>query len=391
MMDSLENKPLLSYIKGTVTAGLEKNPVTFQESCYILSNMAIQEPVQPSLKKEKDALKNELAVRSMKRLSCREKVKNLLQLFKKDDRVLVVIVSDPDSMASAFALQRLLRRRVEALAIAHPNEMKRVNNIAMKELLKIPLERLRNIKKEHFTKFVLLDSQPHHLPELSQFSYDVVIDHHPVTEGWSASFVDIRPEYGATATMLAEYLKAAKIEPSVHLATALFYAIKTDTLNFTKKAIAADVLCFQNLFKRINQQLLNKIESSTIRKSELKYFKAAFANLVVHENRIYCHIERLPNPDLLVVIADFLTCVHEVGWVIVSGRCADKLVVILRCDGYKKDAGKLAQKLFQHIGSAGGHKQRARAEIPWENLPEKLSNRFTTSTLRRLVTEHLDK
>lgn len=325
-----------------------------------------------------------------RRCSGKERLKQLLQLFKRDDRVLIVIMADPDSIASAFAMKRLLARRVEEIVIVHPNEIKRLNNIAMVELLKIPLERLKNIKPDTFTKTILLDSQPTHNPDLANFKYDVVIDHHPITSGWSASFVDIRPDYGAVGTIMFEYLQNAFIKCSIHLSTAIFYAIKTDTQNFTKKAIQADILCFQKLFKLINKNLLAKIESSDIRRIELKYFKTAFVNMKITKNRIYTFLEKVQNPDILVVIADFLAAVHEISWVIVGGKCADKLVIIFRCDGYKKDAGKLAQKVFGTLGSAGGHKQKARAEIPLKNLPEALVNKMSTTSLQKFFVKHLE-
>ncbi len=353
-----------------------------------------QNGVQRQMPHEKEsngaqAASPERMAKQTRRLSNIERLKTFLDLFKKDDKVLINIVADPDSMASALALKRLLSRRVESTTIAHPNKIKRVNNLAMQELLKIPLVPLRQVKKEEFTKFVLIDSQPFHSPPLASFEYDAVIDHHPITDGWSARFVDIRPDYGATASMLAEYLKAAKINPSVLLATALFYGIKVDTQNFTKKATYADVLCFQALFKRINHYRLSKIETADFTRYELKHFKNALANFIFRKKKIFVHLGRLTNPDILVIVADFFTHVHEVGWVIVSGQCSEKLIIIFRCDGYKKDAGKLAQKVFGDMGSAGGHRQSARAEIPVKNIAEYDPETFSTQDLERLFKKHL--
>ncbi len=331
----------------------------------------------------------EKVVRHIRRLSNIERLRAFLELFKKDDRVLVVIVADPDSMASAMAIKRLLSRRVESTTIAHPNKIKRVNNLAMQELLKIPLVPLRQVKKEEFTKFIVVDSQPTHHPALAAFDYHAVIDHHPVTTGWTAPFVDIRPEYGAASSMLAEYLKSAGIKPAVLLATALFYGIKVDTQNFTKKATYADVLCFQALFKRINHYRLSKIETADFTRYELKHFKTALANFVFRKKKIFVHLGRLTNPDIIVVVADFFTHVHEVGWVIVSGQCGEKLVVVFRCDGYKKDAGKLAQKVFGKMGPAGGHRQSARAEIPIKNIEGYSPDTFSTKDLEKLFKKHL--
>lgn len=331
----------------------------------------------------------EQSARITKRLSNKERLRSFLQIFKRDDRVLIVIVADPDAMASAQAVRRLLSRRVEEVTIAHNNKIERLNNLAMKDFLKIPLQHMRGTRQDQYTKFVLIDSQPPHNPDLASISYNAVIDHHPVTDGWDAPFVDIRPEYGAVASMLTEYLKAAKINPTVALATALFYGIKVDTQNFTKKTSPSDLLCFQYLFKRINQQLLNKIETSDIRRSELKYFKIALETMKISKKRVYVHLGRVGNPDILVVVADFFAHIHNIGWVIISGKYREKLVVIFRCDGYKKNAGKLAARVFGEMGSAGGHRQSARAEVSYKNLPEGSAKKFTTTTLLRLVVKHL--
>ena len=59
---------------------------------------------------------------------------------------------------------------------------------------------------------------------------------------------------------------------------------------------------------------------------------------------------RVRSPDILVIIADFLNQVNDISWVFVSGIHGERLVVIFRCDGYKRNAGKLAAKTFGKIG-----------------------------------------
>ncbi len=322
--------------------------------------------------------------------SNKERVKTLLSQFKKDDRVLILIWADPDSMASALAMKRLIRPRVSEVTIAHVNEIRRLNNLAMIKLLKIPLVKWRQVKANEYTKKILVDSQPSHNAEFQKLKFDVVIDHHPLTNGWDAPFIDIRPEYGATSSMMTEYLRTLKIKPSVVLATALIYGIKTDTNNFEKECTIQDVLCFQYLFKRMNRHLLHKIEASDIRRSELKYFRRAFEEVKVRKQRLFSHVGKVPNPDILVVIADFFNHVHEIGWVFISGEYRDRLVIIIRCDGYRKDAGKLAQRVFGPLGFAGGHREKARAEVPLEKLNHN-GNTFSTRSLIRILEKHFRK
>jgi len=318
----------------------------------------------------------------------RERLRELLAVFQKDDDVLLVINADPDALAGALAIKRLLAYRVTSITIGYPNEIRRVSNMAMVELLKIQAERLHTLKPKSYSKRVLIDSQPTHLPAFEALQFDVVIDHHPETTGWEATYVDIRPDYGASASMLVEYLRAANIKPSVPLATALFYAIKIDTQNFEKKANLADAISFRYLFNRANQNLVRKIELSELRFSELNYFRTALAEMKVSKRRLYVHLGRVRTPDVLVIIADFLNQVHRISWVFVSGIHGERLIVIFRCDGYKKNAGKLAERIFAKYGSAGGHREMARAEVPLKNL-EITSDDFSTKTLMQLATKHM--
>ncbi len=320
--------------------------------------------------------------------TAKERLGEFLKVFSKDDDVLVVINADPDSLASALAVKRLLRYRVKNVTIAYPNEIRRLSNLAMLNLLKIPAERLQNVKPADYSKKIILDSQPCHLPAFDNIAFDAVIDHHPPTKGWCATFVDIRRDYGATASMLVEYLRAAEIKPPVVLATALFYAIKVDTHNFEKKSVPADVISFRYLYNLVNHNLVRKIELSELRKSELSYFTLALNDYRIDKKRLYLHLGKVRSPDIMVMIADFFNRVNEVSWVLVSGIHNDRLVVIFRCDGYKKNAGTLAANIFAKLGVAGGHREAARAEVPLKKLVND-GQGFTTQTLKRLATKHL--
>ncbi|MDR0478171.1 MAG: DHH family phosphoesterase [Desulfobulbaceae bacterium] len=320
--------------------------------------------------------------------TARERLQQFWDFFGKEDAVLVVINADPDALASAMAIKRLLRYRVKYVAIAHPNEIRRMNNVTMVQRLKIPLERLGNVKINDFSKIVMVDSQPNHLPCFEKLKVDVIIDHHPIVVEWSNPFVDIRPDYGATASIMVEYLRAADIKLSTGLATALFYAIKVDTSNFEKNAHLADRLAFRYLFDLANRDLMRKFELTDLRRSELRYFTIGLHNLKYSKNRYYSHIGRVPSPDVLVIVADFLNHVGGIDWVFVSGIHNDKLVVIFRCDGYRKNAGKLAARSLGALGSAGGHKQAARGEVPLKNLAMG-EKEFTSESLQRLIIHHI--
>ncbi|MDR2548991.1 MAG: DHH family phosphoesterase [Desulfobulbus sp.] len=328
--------------------------------------------------------------RSASKNSAIARLNGLWALFERNDTVLIIINADPDAIASAMALKRLLSYRVQGVTIGYPNEIRRLNNLTMVERLKIPIERLHTLSTKDYTKKILLDSQPNHLACFEKMTFNAVIDHHPVTTGWDAAFIDIRPEYGAVSSIMVEYLRAAGIKPSVSLATALFYGIKVDTQNFQKQNMqVADGICFRYLFNIANLNLVRKFELTELRRSELRYFRTALNEVKASNHRAYVHLGKVGTPDILVIIADFFNRVEGFDWVIVSGIHGEKLVVIFRCDGYRKNAGKLAKATFGRFGPAGGHREAARAESPLKNLPLRENQEFTTKTLIRLVTLHV--
>jgi len=322
------------------------------------------------------------------RKSSKVPVWKFIGLFERTDSLLIPIIPDPDSLASALAVKRLLWRRVNKITIANMREIQRIDNLAMVRLLKIPLVRFDDINPRDFTRRVLLDSQPHHHESLKDDTFDVIIDHHPKTNSVRAKFVDIRPEYGANSTILIEYLRDLGIKPSMKLATALLYAIRTDTGNFERSGGEADVRQFQYIFQFANMNLLKKIEKSEFRIKDLRYFQKALENRIIGKKGLFVHLGRVPNPDICVQIADFFMRVHGLGWSFVSGVWEGRLIVILRNDGLHRDAGKLAMRAFGAYGSAGGHRGAARAELPLSSL-RKEGIKDSRTGLERFVKQRL--
>ena len=328
-----------------------------------------------------------------KRVSRLEALRELFSLVCTKDRALITIDPDPDSIAAALALKRLLWHRVQSTTIGMIRPMKRLNNLTMARLLKLPLISLTKNKLAEFDTFFLVDGQPHHNEFFKEIPYTAVIDHHPrrnpgPESAIKAPFVDIRPSYGATSTMFVEYLKAAKIKPSKTLATALIYGIKTDTQNLERNTSEEDVKAFRYLYPLIYRSTLRKIEISDLSFQDLKLFQRALEKRKRLRDRLFTHLDEVPNADILVILADFLLKVHDISWSIVSGIHQNALVIIVRNDGYRKDAGRMLRVAFGELGSAGGHKAAARAEIPLENLAHVMS-KPTPANIEKLIRKRL--
>ena len=324
--------------------------------------------------------------------SAKEKIKYLFKTITSEDQVLILIVPDPDSISSAWALKRLLWRKVKTITIASIREIERIDNLTMVHLLKIPIDLIAKVDCSMYNKFALVDSQPQHFPVLEKISFDIIIDHHPIKKEISGSFVDIEPEYGATATLLTEYMRAARIKPSSRLATALFYGIKADTQNFVLRGTEKDIQAFRYLFKYINQTIVRKIETSEFRLEIIPYFKKAFDVMKVDlaRHRIFVYLGKIKKPDICVILADFLLRIYENSYSIVSGLCENVLIIIFRTSDYRKHAGRLAEKAFGIIGRAGGHKEMARVEIPLVNLKNTISS-VTSKSLETYILHQIKK
>ena len=291
--------------------------------------------------------------------------------FNKDDFCCILIVADPDAMASAFAVKRLIARRVAQVAIAAVNDISRPDNLAMIRYLRIPIVSWKKDMCSAFHKFILVDGQPHHCPAFHDISFAAVIDHHPLVPEHpvQAAHVDVRPFFGATSTILTRYLQAARIRPSSHLATALQYGIQTDTAAFVRSGDEADLRAFQFLRKYSDHALLRRILHSEYLIQWLPMFSRAFLSLKPCGTGYYASVSTVSNPDILVGIADFFTRIHGLKWVAVSGVYEETVVVIFRGDG-TRDIGRFAAERFQTLGSAGGHRRLARAEFPLKQIPE---------------------
>lgn len=316
----------------------------------------------------------------------------LLDLFAKEQRWCILINADPDALASALALKRIMAHRVEEAAIARVNTITRPDNLEMISSLRIPVRKLTPNLSAQYDRFALVDSQPHHHPEFACRDISVCIDHHPLSEEnpVRAAYTDICKGYGAVATRMTEYLYNLKIRPGMLLATALLYAIKTDTQSFERPFADVDVRAFQYLSRHANQPLLRKIYRSEFRPEWLGHFPRALERMVFIGHGLYAFMGEVEDADILVVLADFFLRIQGVASVLVCGQVKDTVIAVFRGDGLRRDMGKAAVRLFGALGPAGGHKALARAEFPaaaagGEDLETFLWSRLQEARLRSPV------
>ncbi len=303
-------------------------------------------------------------------------LEQLDNLLVKTEYWAILINADPDAMSSAMALKRLMNKKVKCVDILRINAITRPDNLAMIRNLRIKMSLWEENMVTKYDKFAIVDSQPHHSPAFSSVNFSIIIDHHPILtensvkecekKGNELNLIDIRPNYGSTATMLTEYLYHAKIKPSKMLATALQYGIRTDTGVFGRQCTETDLRAYNYLSRYADQNTLTRIIKSEYLPQWLPYFSRAFATFRPCGLGHFAYLANVDSPDILVVIADFFLKIHGLRYIVVAGVYNQFAICIFR--GSNVNLGLLAQKSFAEYGSAGGHKVMARAEIPLQNL-----------------------
>lgn len=304
-----------------------------------------------------------------------QKLQKLKEVCEDAESVWVVIYAnpDPDALASALALKKILETSDRRVTIGYTGAIGRPENASMIRQLRIPALPISEEETARADIIALVDSQPQFFEDFHLPSCDIVIDHHPVPPGQiPARFTDIRPNYLSTSSIMAEYLRAAGTHLTRNLASALFYGIRTDSRHFMDDLSSGDIEAITWLSRKADRDIVRRIEFSQFSREGLDYFTIALVRRRFVKGVMFSHLGPVPFFDICVQVADFLIRVENVSWALVSGVVGDTLVIVFRNDGMKKAAGLLARNAFGDRGSAGGHKSMGRAQVKQDALPKGL-------------------
>ena len=305
----------------------------------------------------------------------RARVQQYQRYFSDAERVLIMLHNDPDpdALASGLALRNVLRRTKATAIIGAMQGVTRPENLRMVNLLDIHVEPVTIESLKEYDRLAMVDVQPHYFGDAID-RIDLVIDHHPEQPGYTAVFKDIRPDYGSTSTILTEHLRAVDANISERTATAMLYAIKSDTLFFNRQTNRVDLEAFSYLYPLADAALIRKMEGSEITLERLEYVLKAHRGGVLTDQVFCAFLGPSPREDFIPYVADFFLQVEDVKWTIVAGVVGDSLVVSVRNLGYTKNAGEFVRRYFSDMGSAGGHRAMAKAVVPMRAFREKFGD-----------------
>ena len=281
---------------------------------------------------------------------------------------------DPDALASAVLLGRILRRGLgQKVTVAYGGIVGRAENREMVRALNLPLSHVRRLNLKNYARFALVDTQPrsgnNQLPKGA--TAEIVVDHHPLRPATEASpFYDVRPRYGATATIAAEYLLASGVPGTHALSTALVYAIRSETQDFAREYTGPDKAIYDIFFPQANHRLLARIQTPRLPLPYFANLHEALESLETVDTLIVTHLEVVEQPDIVPEIADLLLRMEGKTWSLATGRFGDRIYLSIRTTNPRADAGTLMRRLLGHRGKGGGHGRTAGGWIDIAKIPE---------------------
>jgi nanoRNase/pAp phosphatase (c-di-AMP/oligoRNAs hydrolase) len=274
---------------------------------------------------------------------------------------------DPDALAAALGLGYMLEKEIgAAVTLAQGGIVGRAQNRAMVETLKIGLTPVERVEPDEFDIIALVDSQPetgnNSLPLGHRL--DIVIDHHPPRAASArAPWCDIRPERGATSTMVFDYLRERQIPVDARLATAFFFALRTETRDLGREATEAERRAYLDLVPVVDHNLLYRMMHPKVPREHFAALDRALRSAQVHGDIVAVNLGTLGYPDLVAEIADLLLSYEGARFVLCMGQYEGSAYLSLRTEASEARAGSIMRQIVSTDGAAGGHGTMAGARL----------------------------
>lgn len=296
---------------------------------------------------------------------------------------------DPDTIASAYGFSFLLSKKFGIRSIlGYGGVVSRAENKAMIQRLRIKMTKLPRVVPARYFGIAVVDAQPgtgNNLLEQRGAQPLVVIDHHPLRKlSRRSEFHDVRPSYGATSTIITEYLVAAELTPTRRVANALLYGLKADTHSLVRSVSPNDFNAFNYLSPLTNPRVLGCIEKPPL---DIEYFDdyhRGLSHAILYRDVAVSWLGKIHTESIIPELADLLLRIDGVSWSLCMGELKDWMILSMRSTSRKYRAGQVIRRLVGKSGFAGGHKEMAGGQVPLsgmngndkEELRKRLVDRF---------------
>jgi nanoRNase/pAp phosphatase (c-di-AMP/oligoRNAs hydrolase) len=307
-----------------------------------------------------------------------------LELLSVRDEIVVLMHPnpDPDAMAAAIGVAGLAEQVGTDVTIQFPGQIRHQENRAFRNVLDLKLHRIEHVTDLEAEDVILVD---HNIPRGFAGANGIlplaVVDHHP-GEGTGESFTDVRTDYGATSSIIAEYFEdvgAKPVPPDMHasevdsefivqsnVATGLLYGILTDTKRLTTGCSSSDFRAAGYLHPGVNEDLLDRIANPQVSKEVLEAKARAIAGRKVRGPFAVSDIGALSNVDAIPQAADELIRLEGVTAVVVCGEREGTIHLSGRSRDDRVHMGRVLEATVSEFSgaSAGGHARMGGGQIP---------------------------
>lgn len=267
---------------------------------------------------------------------------------------------DQDAIASAFGLLQILSAYQIHSHIVFLGDIQRWSLIKMMNKLNIPFHKSNEFPILATDLIIHTDSAAGHnnVAKLGGQSL-AVIDHHDIPLPENIPFVDLRPDYGSTCTIISEYFQTLGISPDMEVATALKIGIHIDTALLTRHISQVDLSAIEWLYKFANNALVNHIIRNNLFISDLNYFEHLIKNIRIRKDVAFCFFPNGCPKNLLGILGDFTLSLEEIQVVILVARNDTRLDLSIRSEDSTRSANAIVHTLVANRGDGGGHQELA--------------------------------
>jgi nanoRNase/pAp phosphatase (c-di-AMP/oligoRNAs hydrolase) len=282
-------------------------------------------------------------------------IHDLTEYLKKEDFVYIQThdFPDHDAVASAFALQKLLKTRKIPSYLVYAGKLQRDSLVRMIKLLDISIREAGKEPLRNFDKIIIVDGRKGS-PKVTDLTGEevAVIDHHQAPVPEDVRFIDIRDEYGS-------YYEDLGLEPVEEVATALIIGLLSATALMTKNVTEADIQAYNSLYDKSDIRLVNSILRNTIQKKDLSFYREAIDRVRIRDRLAFCYFPEGCNESLLGIIGEFFLSLAEVEFVLLCAKNNGKINFALRSEEDAWHAAKILKQILEDSGYGGGHSDMA--------------------------------
>lgn len=299
-----------------------------------------------------------------------KRILKLLDEQLRNSRTLAIILHnnpDPDALASGMALQTLTESLYNVRSRCFYGGMiNRAENEKMVKLLGIAVEPFVAEQVQACDRIALVDTLPGrgNNPLPADQECHLIFDHHLHDGHFKKGILIYSRQVGATATLLAELLIAAGVEIRTNLATALIYAIRTETQELRREAHPRDRQVYLKLFPLSSVQKIGEIAYPRLPYSYFVTLSAAIQKALVFRRIMVVALETVPLPEIVAELADFFLRYERISWVLVMGGYEGYVYFSLRTIHPEGRAFRILQKILDDRINAGGHETYAGGRLP---------------------------